>query len=107
MHAPPTICGLLQANFLTPLAMMPKDDEFKEKIAAKVRDSLNTEDKICRAPTLRFDVSNVNDLMAERFKPLLQFTDATVPQGADRGRNQSCRVVIASSAPTLLRDRKR
>ncbi|ADV12944.1 deoxyguanosinetriphosphate triphosphohydrolase [Mesorhizobium ciceri biovar biserrulae WSM1271] len=64
-----------KANFLTPLAMMAKDDEFKEKIAAKVRESLSTK---LPGVSASFAVSDVNDILGEIFKPLLQFNDATL-----------------------------
>jgi dGTPase len=61
-----------KANFLSPLAMISKDDEFKERIASKVRDGLKSKLQGLAAAEMQFDVSHVNDILGELFKPLLQ-----------------------------------
>jgi dGTPase len=67
-----------KANFLSPLAMISKDDEFKERIAAKVRDNLKTKLEGLSPAEQTFSVSDVNDILGELFKPLLELDARTM-----------------------------
>jgi dGTPase len=67
-----------KANFLSPLSMISKDDAFKERIASKVRENLKTKLEGLPATDMVFDVSNVNDILGELFKPLLELGSTTM-----------------------------
>lgn len=66
-----------KANFLSPLSMISKDDSFKDRIAAKVRDGLETKLENISPSEKLFDVNSVNDILGEIFQPLLKFDEKT------------------------------
>jgi dGTPase len=67
-----------KANFLSPLGMISKDDEFKERIAIKVRESLKSKLEGVSSEDREFNVSDVNNILGEIFKPLLELDAKTM-----------------------------
>ena len=67
-----------KATFLSPLAMISKDDDFKERIAAKVRENLKSKLEGLSPAEQTFAVSDVNNILGELFKPLLELDAKTI-----------------------------
>ena len=67
-----------KANFLTPLSMISKDDSFKERIASKVRENIRGKIENNSEKDLGFDISDVNNILGELFRPLLELDSAIV-----------------------------
>ncbi|WP_181175645.1 dGTP triphosphohydrolase [Mesorhizobium sp. B2-3-4] len=72
-----------KAEFLSPLIMISKDDAFKERIAKKVKSNLDEKYKASPESDRIFDVSHVNDILAELFYPLFKPDDATLKRLLD------------------------
>ena len=73
-----------KANFLSPVAMISKDDAFKERIASKVRESLRTKLTEAAETETKFEISDVNNILGELFKPLLEW-DASIDEKLNVG----------------------